>query len=219
MTIKSASRIFDRMFQCCRDAKHCVSTALLLFRRFGISSNMPSSSYARRFIIISVLVIATIPAALRATKPARMPDAVSAQSSSDTLSSDDAALVRDIENNLIAPCCWTQPVSEHPSEVSDLIRSEVRAMVLQGKSRDEILDYYVAKYGERILAAPRARGINVVAYAAPFTALILGGIALFFLFGGKKGALAPATVSTLPSPLNDDRYNEIIEKELRELDE
>jgi cytochrome c-type biogenesis protein CcmH len=168
---------------------------------------------------ITILVIAVIPAALWLTKPARMPETAAAQSQAAPISLAAAALVRDIENNLIAPCCWTQPVSEHPSEVSDLIRAEVRRMAAEGKSRDEILDYYVAKYGERILAAPRARGINVLAYAAPFAALILGGWTLF-LFGGKRRRrAAPAAADLSPLLRNNSRYNDIIEKELRELDD
>ena len=167
---------------------------------------------------IAVLAIAVIPAALWLTKPMCIPSAA-AQGPADSLSPSDAALVRDIENNLIAPCCWTQPISEHPSEVSDLMRTEVRAMVAEGKSRDAILDYYVAKYGERILAAPRARGVNVLAYAAPFAALILGGCGLF-LFRSKRRVSAPAAVADpLPPPQNDGRYNDIIEKELVELDD
>ena len=74
-----------------------------------------------------------------------------------------AQKAREIEDSLIAPCCWSQPVSQHYSEVTDQIRLEVRAMVEAGKSRDEILDYYVAEYGERILAAPRAEGFNALA--------------------------------------------------------
>ena len=170
-----------------------------------------------RFFRIAVLVTAAIAAALLPTEPLRIP-AVAAQSPAPSLSPAAAALVRDIENNLIAPCCWIQPISEHPSEISDLMRAEVRAMVAEGKSRSEILDYYVARYGERILAAPRADGINVLAYAAPFAALILGGWGLFF-FRGKKRVLAPAVADPLPPPRNDNRYNDIIEKELRELDD
>jgi len=162
---------------------------------------------------IVILVIIAVPPALWLTKPALIQETAAAQS----LTASQAALVRDIENNLIAPCCWIQPISEHPSEISDIMRMEVREMVAEGKSRDEILDFYVARYGERILAAPRARGINVLAYAAPFAALILGGGGLF-LFRGKKRARAPEAAAPLPLPQNDGRYNDIIEKELRELD-
>jgi len=155
-------------------------------------------------------------AALWLTKPMRMPDSAAAQSPAVSLSPSDAALARDIENNLIAPCCWVQPVSEHPSEVSDLIRAEVRSMVAEGKSRDEILDYYVAKYGERILAAPRAGGVNALAYAAPFAALILGGLGL--LLRGKRRARVSAA-DPLPVAQMNSPYNDIIDKELRELDD
>ena len=170
-----------------------------------------------RIFIIAGFVIAAVPAALRLTKPMRMPDSAAAQSQAVSLSPSAAALARDIENNLIAPCCWVQPVSEHPSEVSDLIRAEVRSMVAEGKSRNEILDYYVAKYGERILAAPRAGGINALAYAAPFAALILGGLGL--LLRGKRRAGAPAAADPLPVTQMDSRYNDIINKELREIDD
>ena len=159
-----------------------------------------------RIFIIAVLAGAAISAADAAQPPAS------------SLSPAAAALVRDIENNLIAPCCWNQPISEHPSEISDLMRAEVREMVSEGKNRDEILDYYVARYGERILAAPRARGVNVLAYAAPFAALILGGLGIF-LFKGNKRALAPAAADPLPPPPHDDRYYDIIEKELKEFNE
>jgi cytochrome c-type biogenesis protein CcmH len=124
-------------------------------------------------------------------------------------------LIREIEDNLIAPCCWSQPVSQHYSEAADQIRKEVRTMVAEGKSRDEILDYYVAKYGERILAAPRPKGFNSLAYILPWTALILGACLLIPLIK-KLRTQAPA-----PSPdkAPDPRYSSIVEKELKEFEE
>ncbi|MDR0310709.1 MAG: cytochrome c-type biogenesis protein CcmH [Acidobacteriota bacterium] len=162
-----------------------------------------------RILIIAVFMIPAIPAAY----------AAAAQNPAVSMGPANAALVRDIENNLIAPCCWTQPISEHPSEISDLMRAEIRQMVEQGKSRKEILDYYVVKYGERILAAPRAGGINTLAYIAPAAALILGGWSLF-LFGGKRRVRPAATAAdSLPQPGSGGRYDDIIEKELRDLDD
>ena len=168
-----------------------------------------------KFLKPALLVIVTFPAVLWLTESVRMMETVAAQS----LTASQTALVRDIENNLIAPCCWNQPISEHPSEISDFMRAEIRAMVAEGKSRREILDYYVAQYGERILAAPRAGGINTLAYVTPFAALILGGWGLF-LFRGKRRVKAPAaTAAPLPPQHDGGRYNDIIEKELRELDD
>jgi cytochrome c-type biogenesis protein CcmH len=130
--------------------------------------------------------------------------------------SDQAAKTeREIEDNLIAPCCWSQPVSQHYSEAADQIRKEVHDMVAAGKNRDEILDYYVAKYGERILAAPRVKGFNLLAYVLPWTALILGAWLLIALLRKlRKPAPAPS-----PAPSPDARYAAAVEKEIRDLEE
>ena len=176
----------------------------------------------------AVLVIIAITVVLWLTVPVSMSETAGAQSLA-LQDSATTALVRDIENNLMAPCCWTQPISEHFSEITAIMREEVRAFVAEGKSRGEILDYYVGIYGERILAAPRARGINVLAYVAPFAALILGGWGLFQLREKRRGNVAAvpaivavtasATIAPLPPQPDDSRYNDIIAKELREFDD
>jgi cytochrome c-type biogenesis protein CcmH len=127
----------------------------------------------------------------------------------------DAALVRDIEDQLIAPCCWTQPISEHDSAIAEQMRGEVQQMVAAGMSRDAILDRYVSQYGERILVTPRAEGFNRLVYILPWLALFLGAAVLLVLL---KKLRAP--VSSAPSePLPDSRFASVIEKELKDLEE
>ena len=122
---------------------------------------------------------------------------------------------REIDDQLIAPCCWTQPVSQHYSEVAEKIRKEVHEMVVAGKSRDEILDYYVSQYGERILASPRAKGFNALVYILPWFALILGAWLLIRLLGRLRSPAA----SPEPSSAPDSRYASIVEEEIKELEE
>jgi cytochrome c-type biogenesis protein CcmH len=122
---------------------------------------------------------------------------------------------REIDDQLIAPCCWTQPVSQHYSEVAEKIRNEVHEMVTAGKSRDEILDHFVAQYGERILAKPRAKGFNALIYLLPWAALLLGAFLVILLL---KKMRSPSTAPT-PSPMPDSRYASAVEKEMKELDE
>jgi cytochrome c-type biogenesis protein CcmH len=124
-------------------------------------------------------------------------------------------LAREIEDNLIAPCCWSQPVSQHDSQIAEQIRNEVSSMVAAGKSRDEILDYYVARYGERILVTPRAKGFNALVYILPWAALPLGAWALILLL--KK--LRSPSPAPAPAPLPDSHYTSVIEREMKELDE
>ncbi len=39
------------------------------------------------------------------------------------LTAEKAREIREIEDNLIAPCCWSQPVSQHYSEEAEQIRN------------------------------------------------------------------------------------------------
>jgi len=131
--------------------------------------------------------------------------------------SDQGRTAREIEDMLVAPCCWSQPVSQHDSEISQQIRTEVQGLLASGKSRDEIIDIYVKRYGERILVVPRAKGFNVLAYILPWIALPLGAGILILLL---KRLRSPAPASApVPQPLPDSRYDAVIEKEMRELEE
>jgi cytochrome c-type biogenesis protein CcmH len=124
---------------------------------------------------------------------------------------------RELEAMLIAPCCWSQPVSQHYSEAADQIRREVREFLAAGKSKQEILDHYVSMYGERILASPRPRGFNLLAYVLPFV-FLLAGMTIVVMFLKKRTALLPGNPPSDAArcPL-DEQYARRVESEMREL--
>jgi len=131
----------------------------------------------------------------------------------------DAEKAREIENNLIAPCCWSQPVSQHYSAEAEKIRNEISAMVAAGKSREEILDHFVSQYGERILATPRPKGFNILVYILPGGALIAGTCLLLIVLRKMRSPMPASGPAPPPEPLKGDRYTSIIEKELKDLEE
>ncbi|HVZ48752.1 MAG TPA: cytochrome c-type biogenesis protein CcmH [Gemmatimonadaceae bacterium] len=82
-----------------------------------------------------------------------------------------------IASQLRCPVCQGLSIQDSPSELSQQMRAIVKEQVAAGKSDDEIRNYFIGRYGEWILLAPRARGFNLLAYALPL-ALLLGGAAL-----------------------------------------
>ena len=50
-------------------------------------------------------------------------------------------------------------------------REELKAAIASGKSDQQILDWFAAKYGATMLAAPTMQGFNLVAWIAPFAVL------------------------------------------------
>jgi len=130
-------------------------------------------------------------------------------------SEQNTAMVRDIEDHLIATCCWSQPISQHESSVSEQMREEVRTMVAAGKTREEIMDHFVALHGEKVLAVPRPIGFNRLVYILPGVALVFG---TWFLIVRLKRLRVPVPASS-PVPTPDSRYASVIEKELKDLEE
>jgi len=122
---------------------------------------------------------------------------------------------KEIENLLIAPCCWRQPVSVHPSAASDEIKGQIREMLAAGMGRDEIVQKYVAEYGERILAKPPAEGFGSLAYFLPVIFLIAGAIvALLVIRKLRPSAVAQEPSVAAASAASRSDYSAKLDKEL-----
>jgi cytochrome c-type biogenesis protein CcmH len=98
--------------------------------------------------------------------------------------------------NLIAPCCWSQPVDVHISPAADQTRAEVAAMITGGKPDRQILDSFIQRYGERILAEPEGTRW-VILTTVPIIMLITGCIFLgWFLSRHRRTPLIPIPMGT-----------------------
>ncbi|MBC8401280.1 MAG: cytochrome c-type biogenesis protein CcmH [Candidatus Marinimicrobia bacterium] len=121
-------------------------------------------------------------------------------------------LIKDLEQSLIAPCCWSGTVYDHGHPEME---KEIRQMVESGQTRQEIIDHFLARYGERILASPVASGFNLMAWITP---IIIGliGIAVFLNYLRTPKAVAAGK----SKPKSDLKipYNDQIERELKALD-
>ena len=120
-------------------------------------------------------------------------------------------LATDIKRSLISPCCWAGTVYDldHNPEIEE----QINLFLSQGKTKQEILEYYIGLYGERILAVPIAEGFNIMVWVTPILAGMIGITFLFFFLRTPNDI--PSSVISAPSevPFDDE-----IEKELQKMD-
>ena len=119
-------------------------------------------------------------------------------------------LIMDLEQSLMATCCWSGTVYDHGNKEMEI---EIAGMVNTGKTKNEILDYYKGKYGERVLAVPVAEGFNYFAWIAPIIIGLLG-LTIILIYIKTTKEKPPIVEST-----NDSfAYSDQIERELKEMD-
>ena len=72
-----------------------------------------------------------------------------------------------IEKLLICPVCPSETIHASQVEVSKQMRDLIRTLLSEGMSDEEILDFFVSRYGEDILAEPSRDGFTNIVWIIP----------------------------------------------------
>lgn len=116
---------------------------------------------------------------------------------------------RALDHALRCVVCQSESVASSNANWAQDARRTVRELVAEGQSDDQVLDFFVARYGEFVLMAPRATGSNWVLWAAgPLMLLIALGLGFLYL-RGRERAVAPQEAAL--SPEEAARLKEILE--------
>ncbi|MEP6621896.1 MAG: cytochrome c-type biogenesis protein [bacterium] len=83
-----------------------------------------------------------------------------------------------VASELRCPVCQGLSIQDSPSDLSQSMKGVVREQLAAGRTPDEVKAYFVSKYGEWILLAPKASGFNILAYAVPFLIVLGGGVVI-----------------------------------------
>ncbi|MGZ3461450.1 MAG: cytochrome c-type biogenesis protein, partial [Archangium sp.] len=106
---------------------------------------------------------------------------------------------------------------DSPSSMARAQLDKVRELVSQGRSDQEIRDYFVARYGEWVLLQPKAEGINLLVWLGP-VALLLGGAYVISRQVRKEPEPSAPAASTPAAPTastdSEDPYLAAVRREL-----
>lgn len=116
---------------------------------------------------------------------------------------------------LYCPVCENIPLDVCPTQACIQWRATIREKLEAGWTEQQILSYFATQYGERVLARPSTRGINILVWIIPPVVLAAGA---FFLWRylksmapAKSGAAPAARANQVPA----DEYTRRIEQELK----
>jgi cytochrome c-type biogenesis protein CcmH len=87
---------------------------------------------------------------------------------------------------LKCPVCESESIADSPAQVARDSYDLIAERVAEGWTDDEIVDFFVATYGESVLLDPPARGLTTILWIAPIAALAIGGVVLAGRLGGSR---------------------------------
>jgi cytochrome c-type biogenesis protein CcmH len=94
--------------------------------------------------------------------------------------SEDKPTLLDLEKKVMCPTCnATLELSHAP--IADRIRVFIVERIDAGDTETQIKDKLVAQFGERILAAPRKSGFNLIVWVLPLVAIVAAGAIVFMI--------------------------------------
>lgn len=129
---------------------------------------------------------------------------------------------QEIYSSLMCPLCPGQTINQSQSELSAQMRSLVRYKLEQGETREEILQFFVEQYGEKVLAVPTKSGFNLIAWLTPVLGIFTGSLVLWIIIRRwVKGKNKSSAELLTPDSDNsyDEQYRDQLEKDLKDFDE
>jgi cytochrome c-type biogenesis protein CcmH len=124
---------------------------------------------------------------------------------------DNDEIVKGIERRLKCTCgcnldIFTCRTTDFTCAYSPALHLEVVALRQAGKSPEDVLAAFVAKYGEQALMAPPPRGFNLAGYLVPGLAVLAAGtiLALVLLRRRREVAAAVPAPSPAGAPSSED---------------
>ena len=95
------------------------------------------------------------------------------------ISSEQEKRYHDLIEDIRCPVCQGQSIGDSNSGLAIDLREQVRKMILNDSTNDEIYSFMVQRYGDFVIFKPPIKPVTYMLWFAPFLFLF---ICLFFLF-------------------------------------
>jgi cytochrome c-type biogenesis protein CcmH len=121
--------------------------------------------------------------------------------------------VYEIATRLRCVVCQNLSVADSPSEMASQMRAIVRERLAAGERPEQVIQYFVDRYGDWILLEPRRRGFTLLVWVAPVVAVGAGLLVVGVLVTRWSRPPAPEAAPGVPDPVMRERIRREMERE------
>jgi len=117
-----------------------------------------------------------------------------------------------VAREFMSPYCPGRTLADCPSPQAQTLRAWILVQEAAGRTREDVEAELLERYGDQLLAAPRAQGFGLAAYAVPIGVFLAGG-ALVAFFLRREARLARAEAPAAAAPLSPE-LERLVDEEL-----
>ncbi|WP_413737755.1 cytochrome c-type biogenesis protein CcmH [Sodalis sp. RH21] len=94
---------------------------------------------------------------------------------------------RELTEQLRCPKCQNNSIADSNSIIAADMRTKVYQLMRQGQSRQQIIDYMVARYGNFVTYVPPLNPLTIFLWLGPLLVVVIGGL-MVILRASRRGA-------------------------------
>ncbi|MGL4250473.1 MAG: cytochrome c-type biogenesis protein [Aeromonas sp.] len=113
---------------------------------------------------------------------------------------------RELTRELRCPKCQNQDIADSNAGLAKDLRDKTYQMVREGKDKEEIVDYMVARYGNFILYNPPLMASTLILWLGPLVVILIGGTVIFV-----RSRRAPVMSTQSDSTLSEEERRRLAE--------
>ena len=129
------------------------------------------------------------------------------------------ARVQKLGKELRCAVCQGLSVADSPSSMARAQLDKVRELISEGKTDQEVRDYFIARYGEWVLLQPKAEGVNLLVWLGPVVLLLGGAFVIYRQVKREPGSATPAASAPVTPTASTDSEDPYLAAVRRELDQ
>ena len=119
-----------------------------------------------------------------------------------------------IERQLGCPICTNLPLNICDNQICTQMKGVISQKLNAGESQSQIVDFFVARYGDGVLLTPPNRGFNLAVWYGPFIAVLIGGLLVWALLRGSLRRQRELRRRLAPSDPELDAYRSRVRREV-----
>lgn len=131
---------------------------------------------------------------------------------------------RNIGEQLKCPVCQGESVADSSASIAQQMRGIIRQQLREGKSDQQIIQYFQERYGNQIVWSPQWQGFAMMAWLVPMVLVLGGFVLLLFVLRDWQKAIPASNATANEAEIEDiderelARYRARLERELAEED-